>query len=371
MTLNLPKRARTAPRLSDSMFRGLLVLGTLGSSMSCADPGPFEVRYETEYLRIGTEFDYPLCGGDLAYLDAQVAGLEEALSTRAEAPINLYLWENPPKGYCATDDSPGCYSSATHTIHSTSFSLDHELVHAVVASFADPPPFFSEGAAEALDRRRLVSVQTPDPLANFERSTAEVDYGSAGLFMRWLWERYGPELFIALLEDSRPPFEAFEGVYGLTAEAAEEMFFAELPHSYPPLVDCQIPELPEVGNGQWSEGLVLDCSRDDVRGGDGLQATARLLTITQPGSYAIEFEGSAATINRCADEFLITAPEEGDPAWGDVPPTTSTMPGGYVRAINGADEADVLNLVPGRYMLTVADAPGELVNLSVAAAAAP
>lgn len=341
-----------------------MALSLLSLSWGCADPPPFEIRYETEYFRVGTEFDYPLCGGDLANLDAQVAELEQRLSTTVDEPITLYLWDNPPKGYCSTEDSPGCYQSATNTVHSTSFVLDHEIVHAVVGSFADPPPFFSEGAAEALRRRRLVSVQPPAPLANFERSTPELDYGSAGLFMRWLWERYGAEPFIALLEDSRAPLEAFEALYGLTPEAAEALFFEELPYSYPPLIDCEHPALPEVESGRWSESLALDCSRDDVRGGDGAYAIARHFTVADAGSYAVNFVGSSATISRCADEILETAPEDGDPAWGDVPPTNSTMPGGYFRAVEGGD---ALTLVPGRYMLVVVGEPSATVSLSVEA----
>lgn len=329
---------------------------------SCSDPAPFAIRYETEHFRIGTEFDYPLCGGDLAALDAQIDGLEELLSVTAPSPITLYLWETPPTAYCG-EGPMGCYGREDNVVHSTAYILDHELVHAVVGGFADPPAFFSEGAAEALRRRRLVSVQTPAPLANFEREREELDYGSAGLFMRWLWEREGPELFVELLQDTRGPLDAFEAIYGLTPEAAEQAFFSDLPHSYPPLIDCELPELPMVDETRWEESAPLDCARSDVRAGREQLATARQLTISEAGSYAVSFTGATATINRCADEVLDSAPVEGDPSWGDVPPTSASMPEQYVRALD--EQGEQLELAPGRYMLVVTDTPGSLVSLAV------
>ncbi|EDM80665.1 hypothetical protein PPSIR1_37269 [Plesiocystis pacifica SIR-1] len=319
------------------------------------------IRYETEHLQIGTGFDYPLCAGDLAAYEAQVVGLESLLSTTVDEPITVYLWEDAPSSYCG-EGPQGCYSPDENAIYTTSFALDHELVHAVVYGFARPPGFFDEGSAEALRRRRLVSVQQPDPLANFELSGGEVDYGSAGLFMRWLWERFGAEAFIAILKDERPPLEAFEAVYGMSPESAEAMFFEELPYGYPPLTSCEVDPLPAVDEGRWEASVRLDCGSDDVYGGDGVRGTARTVTLTEAGDYAVSFEGVSATIRRCADEILELAPEDGDPAWGDVPPTTSTMRAGYVRAL---EPSNTLTLVPGRYMVYAVGAPEQSVSMAV------
>ena len=139
MTLEMKPNA-TTPVIAAAM---LFVL-------ACGDDLP-EIRYETEHLRIGTAFDAPLCQGDLDYYESIVTSLEQQLATSVRDPIEVYLWDTlsyfPESGWC-TEVAIGCYGDGV--VYADSLSIDHELVHAVIDTFADPSPFWDEGAAEAL-----------------------------------------------------------------------------------------------------------------------------------------------------------------------------------------------------------------------------
>ena len=111
--------------------------------------------------------------------------------------------------------------------------------------------------------------------------------------------------------------------------------------------------MPLVDEHVWIEEVKLDCADADTRGGPNGIGTYRVLTITERAYYAVETSAPIGLIGRCADEDLPLPTELGDPAYGDLPPVTSAFPEQYTRTLL-PDEATVLDLVPGRYELSLA-----------------
>ena len=310
-----------------------------------------EITYETERLRIGTEFAEPLCQGDLDYLEALLTSLETQLDTTVEEPIEVYLWgqrDTMPLTWC-DDDLSGCYRGGT--VYTSEVSLDHELVHAVVGTFANPPAFWSEGAAEALaSSRTLFTSSTP---TNSLESEDPV-YAVAGHFSRWALETFGEESYRALLRHPGSAREAFEATYGLSVEDAEAAYFEQAPHSYGALIACGHPELPSVGELAWSEELDIDCGQPHVYGGTAGIKAKRVLTISQRGYYAFSTTAESALIMRCHDETYEEAPSvEESELYGDVPAYTLMWISRYPVVVPGEEESTVLDLTPGRYEVLV------------------
>ena len=311
-----------------------------------------ELAYETEHLRIGTNFAEPLCQGDLDDLEGVVTFLEGRLDTSVEQPIEVYLWadqdqENP--GWCDTALKSGCYRDGV--VYSSERALDHELVHAVVDSFARPPAFWSEGAAEALASTRT-QLSSSAPTDNLELE--DPNYASAGHFSRWVLETYGEQSYRALLSHPGSVREAFEATYSMSVENAQALYYDEAPHSYGALISCGHPELPSVGELSWSEELDIDCAQPHVYGGTSGIKAKRVLTISQRGYYAISTTAESALLMRCQDETYESPPSvEESELYGDVPAYTLMWINSYPVVVPGEEEITVLDLTPGRYEVLV------------------
>ena len=326
----------------------VLVLG-LGLGPACQQLP--ELRYETEHLRIGTEFDEPLCRGDLDHLELVITTLEAQLATTVDEPIEVYLWDprersgaNP--GWCSDESVLGCFKDGA--VYASQISVDHELVHAVVATLGDPAPFWSEGAAEALqtDRTLFGSVA---PTASIDLDASQLSYLTAGHFSRWLLETHGLELYRELLRASGSASVAFEHTYEMTLEDAEEQFYAEAPYSFGAVISCDHGALEQTQAQSWSQSMEIDCDNADVHSGLSGVGAFRVLTISERGNYAFSTTGETGLISRCADEDLDLPPPLSKQDFGDIPPITEEFVYRYVRGLGGAGEVTVLDLVPGRY----------------------
>lgn len=314
-----------------------------------------DIRYETEHLRIATEFDEPLCRGTLDHLELVVTTLETTLGTSVDQPIEVYLYDsressvNP--GWCSSDTARGCHENGA--VYSDLDSLEHELVHAVVETMGDPAPFWSEGTAAALESRRtLFGLVAPLDDLDAKESSA-VNYRSAGHFSRWLLETHGVERYRELLRAPGSAREAFEQTYDFSLEDAQAQFYAEAPYSYGALVACDYPELDQIDALSWSETFDLDCDAPDVSSTERGMGALRILTISQRGHYAFSTTGETATISRCDDEDLDLPIANGDPAYGDIPPINEAFIHQYVQGFPGGGEITIYDLAPGRYELAV------------------
>jgi hypothetical protein len=313
-----------------------------------------EIQYETEHLRIGIAFDPPLCQGNLDHYERVVTTLEQQLQTRVEAPIDVYLWDDPTSfaesGWC-DENVLGCYSKGA--VYANFFSIEHELVHAVVDTFAQPTPFWSEGVAEAFGAPRLIFSITA-PVEELDLQPPYLRYNTAGHFSRWLIETYGVELLRELLGARGSSREAFENTYAMTVEAAQELYFAQAPHAYGGFFSCGHPDLPQIGDLRWSETIEIDCSASDVRGTSKGIGAYRVLTISERGFYELTTTAEGGMIAPCLDEDLQAPVVESARLFAG---------GGHAKP--------VLELIPGRYELGVGHAGHETRTVELEVRAAP
>ena len=330
-----------------------------------------EIQYETEHLRIATNFNEPLCQGDLDHLELVVSTLEAQLDTKLGRPVDLYLWDDvsdssASPGWCRNDTGLGCYKNGV--VYSGQLAVDHELVHAVVATIGAPATFWGEGAAEALQSHRTI-FNWSAPTANLNLDSPQLSYLTAGHFSRWLLETHGLASYRALLRAPGSAQKAFESTYGMTIEDAEAQYFDQAPHSYGALISCDHAELPQTGDLRWSESIDIDCDNADVHGGPLGMGAYRVLTILERGHYAFSTSAATGVIARCPDEDYELPPTINDPAFGDLPPLT----GGFARVFAGDGEMTVLDLAPGRYKVAAGflDHEARTAQLDVSAATGP
>ena len=281
-----------------------------------------EIQYETEHLRIGIALDPPLCQGNLDHYERVVTTLEQQLGTSVRKPIEVYLSDDPTTfselGWC-NEAVIGCYWNGV--VYASYLSIDHELVHAVIDTFATPTSFWNEGAAEALTDRTFFGQTAP--VDNLDLAGyPQLSYNTAGHFSRWLLETHGIELYRKLLRAPGSSREAFESTYDMTMEEAQEIYFAEAPHAYGALISCDHPDLLETDDLHWSETIDVDCSTSDVWGDSRGIGAYRVLTISERGFYELTTSAEVGAIVSCFDEDLEHPVLVGDPAYGDVPPAS-------------------------------------------------
>jgi hypothetical protein len=139
----------------------------------------------------------------------------------------------------------------------------------------------------------------------------------------------------------------------MTFEQAEAQYLAEAPYSYGAWIGCDWDELQTSGASSWSESVTVDCADENVRGGKYGIWAQRVLTIETRTNYVIRIGAESGSIRRCATEDLATKPIEGDPALGDVPAVTEIFRTQYPYSLAAEGETNTLDLVPGRYELSV------------------
>lgn len=279
--------------------------------------------------------------------------LEEQLDTTVEEPIDIYLWgrsDPEPPQWCDEGIS-GCFSRKRDAVFSDETSLDHELVHAVIATFGDPADIWDEGAAESLASDRTYRDSS---LPSASLDTDDPNYLTAGHFSRWLLNSYGLDLYRELLRHPGSGRQAFEDTYGVRVEDVEGDYFELSPQSYAAMHTCGYPELPLTGERRWEEELDIDCSRADVYGGSRSLIVRRELIIAERGFYAFSTTAEAGMIMRCQDEDYDEVPSEELPElYGDVPAFTKSVIHAYPVPLEGDGVVRVLDLTPGRYELWI------------------
>ena len=199
--------------------------------------------------------------------------------------VDLYVWESDDfdgQLYCGGDWG-GCFRHSTDRIYSGAATVEHELVHAITTDFPNRDAFFEEGLAEALSMATQFGQYAPRfPVG----SSADVDYPSAGHFVRWLFETRGIEPLLAHM-DTDGGIAQFEAIYEQSLDDLTSTYFTDAAWRYPRLYDYPTPSFEVQGDELWSSDLDFACSRDDIRGAkDGLEAI-RELTLPKSGYYAI------------------------------------------------------------------------------------
>ncbi|NJK30910.1 MAG: hypothetical protein HC927_00100 [Deltaproteobacteria bacterium] len=116
---------------------------------------------------------------------------------------------------------------------------------------------------------------------------ADVDYASAGHFVRWLLEWEGAERLVEIFLAEAAGIEQLEDVYQSGYADIEAKFYSESSWSYPRAYRHPAPVLTQVGETQWASELSFDCGQEDIRGtSEGLVAL-REVTLPAPGFYSL------------------------------------------------------------------------------------
>lgn len=286
-----------------------LLLALCVCSSACQEPLP-PIRYETEKALIGTDFDEEICPYQLQALDDHIRFVEDVLGAPSDEKIEIYVYgEGPPN--CP---GVGCYVHGRDIVQAYWAALDHEVVHAVEARFVDRPRvFWSEGIAEALETSgthegaSLVTDNVP------MQDRTELDYATAGHFVRWLLETEDPTLIRRMLGG-----ESTEAVYGRDIAPMASQFEAEQPFAYPPWFPCDYPPLPSPEEGVWTETIEISCDHPEGTAGENYRRSVVRSVELTAGRYALEtFGGSGTRIVGCQMDVW---PEPPPPmANGDVP----------------------------------------------------
>ncbi len=262
-----------------------LAAATLVVAAGCSEVTFPAIQYETERARIGTTFDFELCQGDLGLIDQQIGAIERRLGVPRTSRVSLYLYE---LGELPCDNSPfGCYFPEEDAVATLPFAIDHELVHAVVRGRSFENEFWSEGIAEAVKGEGTFNPYTP-ALATYDESNgANLDYATAGHFVRWLIETRDPETVRRIVDG-----ESRSDVLGATMEQLAQEYEASAPFAYPDWSPCPHPPLRSTGDGRWEERFEFDCESPEAfrfRGGPG-PAASRSVEL-EAGSYELSMEG--------------------------------------------------------------------------------
>jgi hypothetical protein len=246
-----------------------------------------EIRYETEHALIGTSFDAPLCAFDLARVDRHVGMVEELLDARDADKIEVYVYGEVPE---QCEPGFGCYDRRREIVLTTWGALEHEVVHAVVARFAEPSLFWDEGAASALDGdgafRGVDAIDTELD----ETRAVDLDYNTAGHFARWLLEFETPDKFRSVLEGAD-----FSDTYGFDLDQAQARYEVEAPHSYPPWFECGGAPLPSETESVWHERVEISCEAQGGSRTEGGPFSIVRSVVLEEGIYEIDTSGGIGT----------------------------------------------------------------------------
>lgn len=186
---------------------------------------------------------------DLGKAERRLDRIEEALGQRIDRRIHYYYHEHAAFVAWATGRyAAGVAYAQTGVIHSTRKLHEHEVVHLVAAYLGDPPSFFSEGLAVALDsggrwggvsvHRWAEDILRRNPhlgsvellVARFEGIEESVRYPLAGSFVKRLIEARSPAHVADFFRRTRasPWKDAFEDAFGVSVQAAEEAWRRKL-----------------------------------------------------------------------------------------------------------------------------------------------
>jgi hypothetical protein len=278
-------------------------------SPACGEKLP-PIRYHTDQAIIGTTFSQSICPDDLRWLDEHIDFVERSLDAVSEQPIEIYLYDGPTP-QCRVH---GCYTDDGY-IASNWALLDHEVVHAVVDRFANPPAFWNEGIAETFRMRGNFRGWEQRVTANVSaRHSFDVDYATAGHFTRWLVETHGFEDVREILTGA-----SVDEVFGRSLAELEAEHYETVPYTYPPLRDaCDFLALPEAGTGHWHERVDITCDDEGISRFEGFWLSAVRIVELSAGRYELDVQGGVgARIVGCQDQAWPEPPPE--MINGDVP----------------------------------------------------
>lgn len=333
-------------------------MGLLSVVVSCGDPIP--IQHETEHLRIGSAADHPICEGDLAHYERLIVTTESEMGVDLDHKIEVYLWGDeqwPGQAdqRCGGALYRGCYKHDSDVIYTSEYALPHEIIHAVIGE-PKLQVFFDEGIAEMYAGRQTRFAISAPSSHEGEYKTPEVyDLLTAAHFVHWLRDKWGGERLGELARLKGAAFSDFEVVYGISFDAAEQLYFEEAPAAFPALHACDAPSMDFISATQtWSAEVELDCVNDEETraSGSGL-FVSRTFKINDPGPYYFHADRGGVQVALCIETPVEELPDEIDELIDeDVPYIHASYPSEAVRFFRGG-EFHPVDLRAGLYLMRV------------------
>ncbi|MEX1362304.1 MAG: hypothetical protein AB1Z98_04215 [Nannocystaceae bacterium] len=235
-----------------------------------------EIEYETDNLRLATDFDAPVCAGTLRMLDRAAGRISASLDPADAGERYVVFWlEHELPDQC-DDDATGCFYPGTRVVFAHGESIAHELVHATLDSPGESF-FVEEGLAELFggtpvryDSSRLRGkLASQLALSRRAYDHGALSYSQAAHFAHWLRDAEGAgavlRLGAGLSRGGRSVRDDLQSIFGTSLRGIEQSYEREAPRLYRGLYDDDLETLRLEGQSQWLE-LSLGCDDDDVIG---------------------------------------------------------------------------------------------------------
>jgi hypothetical protein len=322
------------------------------------EPPDVPLVRQTEHLDIHS--DSFVCAGTAVEFEHQVTFVAEQFDLSLRTGIPVFLYEGPPE---VCGGWPwGCFNDGA--VFTRPWSSHHELNHAVACQI-DPNPRAAivEGLAVMFEPHPATRIlDDDDTLVELLEKTGSEDlnYGNAGHFARWLFEREGPAAFAELYTSParlQATIDALEDIYGSSLDDLQAEYLATAPHAWVPFRQCaDVPHIERHDDGVWRYSGFMDCedeatfgpyvgrSTDDY---EAWQLMYQSFTFTLEDdavlAYDVHGEASRVLLQRCGDRAPQNAAERGQ-VFDETSFPFSTTPGipNHVTLGAGTWRADVL-----------------------------
>ena len=278
---------------------------------------PFVVRYTSERLEIGTDFDAKLCRGQFDLWEDQIDAIELHLGlSRESAWVYLYNDFEAIAQACHNDNSmayvAGCWSGTV--IYSEIKTVAHELVHAwAMSANPDPLPVLREGLAVRMSGpvSRPNGTYTVSGLLVTE--VPPFEYSRASHFVAWLMDTYGTDRFMDLYartsrgSSAKALDAAARAALGSDIEEVLAAYDNALPTYYPGMgaqacgAAAKVPWQGEAAT--WE--AITECDDGPLIGFEGGPWQRVVLDVPSDGVYVLDTVGPAAAMTHC-----LTVPTE-------------------------------------------------------------
>jgi len=271
-------------------------------SMSCHDEESILFIYDLgDEATVSSES--PLCEGDLAAIERSIVRIEGLLDAEDGDPLEIFLHDRVATLGCSTVLA-GCYVDGE--IHTLWQAIDHEIVHAIASRLERSSSFWNEGIAVALSgriRRGRTGVDS-----NLALSPGDLDYSTAGHFVRWLVEDHGIEGVRKIARG-----QTFRDSYEMDLEDAITEYESSAPWSYPSWNPCPGTLLTPMAPGHFEASIEINCSEmeDTTQLSLGV-ATVRTFDIENAGSYRLFIGGGTHVFMVACQLDVVEEPPDSD-----------------------------------------------------------
>ncbi len=264
------------------------------------------IAWEGEKIRFATTEDHLPCGRALEILDEDVATMEQETGLPLPGGVKItYYWlpDHMSLSPCS-DWVSGCASD--YTIFTTNSSHYHEVVHILTARLGPGHAFFSEGFAEAFNRRSRFELSDEEDIEERIKRclipyavSADIDYPLAGKFTRFLITEYGLEQMKKAYARISPGFDeagvdrVFKAVFGGSLNSIIDKFIHEAPECYATQSNChEMDTSDRWKDGVWKYEFEMSCTEAvaEASGGEIFQST--VVDVPSSGPYKLEVDGT-------------------------------------------------------------------------------